>query len=220
MLASRSSASASKTLTGINWMHVPKASSWIGDFLMLFACPHLTPEFEATGQEEFFYELVKDNKTVLSKCEHKIINGRDGSFGWHDPFIPEITNGTTVALFRKPRSRLLSAYLFGERGMMIPPGHLHALNETYHLEIFAAIQNTTYPIITYSQYLGIPSCQTKMVLGHYCGTEVPISDADLIEAKRRVEHDFSFVGKQFVVMFTTSLIHVTAFFEYRADRRT
>lgn len=196
LLSSQGGASAIKTLTGINWMHAPKASSWMGDFLFLFACPHLIPEFEAADQEQFFYELVKDDAAKLSKCEVKIVNGRDGSFGWHDPYIPELTNGSTVALFRKPRNRLISAYLFGDRGMMIPPGHLHALNETYHLEIFSYIQSTPYPLITYANYLGIPSCQTKMVLGHYCGTEVKISDEDVLEAKRRVEHDFAFVGKR------------------------
>lgn len=181
-------------LQRVNWMHIPKTSSWIGDFLFMYACPHMRPEFDATNNEEFFYELVKENVSHVSKCETKIVPGIDGGFGWHDPYVASISNGSTVALFRKPRNRLISAFLF-EGGMMIPPGHLFSLNETYQKEIFKYISNTTYPIMTYGNFIGIPSCQIKMVMGHNCGTEVIFTDKDILEAKRRVEHDFAFVGK-------------------------
>lgn len=180
-------------LSRVNWMHIPKTSSWLGDFLFMYACPHMAADFEAYGNQEFMYEELKNNVESVAKCATKITLGRDGGFGWHDPFIPELTNGSSVALFRKPRNRLVSAFLF-EKGMMIPPGHLHSQNETLQEEIFKYISNTTFPIMTYANYIGIRSCQTKMVLGHNCGTEFPISDALLAEAKRRVEFDFAFVG--------------------------
>lgn len=174
-------------------MHIPKTSSWMGDFLFMYACPNMAAEFEKTEDNLFLYESLKSNASVIANCDTKILLGRDGGFGWHDPFIPELTNGSTVALFRKPRNRLVSAFLFGN-GMMIPPGHLYSQNETMQKEIFQYIANTSYPIMTYSSFVGIRSCQTKMVLGHNCGTEVHISGELLVEAKRRVEHDFAFVG--------------------------
>jgi hypothetical protein len=159
----------------------------------MYACPHMRSEFDAMNNEEFFFELVKHNASHVAKCATKILSGRDGAFGWHSPYVKEYSNGSTVALFRKPRNRLVSAFLFNG-GMMIPPGHLHSQNETEQLEIFKYIRSTAYPIMTYSNYLGIPSCQTKMVLGHNCGTEVPISEDMLTEAKRRVTEEFAFVG--------------------------
>lgn len=153
----------------------------------------MAADFEKKEDNVFLYEELKSNASSVAKCNTKILLGRDGGFGWHDPFIPELTNGSTVALFRKPRNRIVSAFLFGT-GMMIPPGHLHSPNETMQQEIFRYISNTTYPIMTYANFLGIRSCQTKMVLGHNCGTEFTITDALLAEAKRRVEHDLAFVG--------------------------
>lgn len=193
MVAMRCDAEARTSLSGVNWMHIPKTSSWMGDFLFMYACPNMAAEFEKEENNQFLYEQLKNDVSKVAKCDAKILLGRDGGYGWHDPFVPELTNGSTVALFRKPRNRLVSAFLFGS-GMMIPPGHLHSPNETMQAEIFKYISNTTYPIMTYARYLGIPSCQTKMVLGHNCGTEVTITGELLAEAKRRVEHDFAFVG--------------------------
>lgn len=188
-------------LPALEWMHIPKTSSWMGDFLFMYACPHLRPAFDATNNEEFFFELMKDNTTEMAKCDTKILPGVDGGFGWHSPYLKENSNGTTVTLFRRPRNRLISAFLFNA-GMMIPPGHLYSVNESYQPEIFKYIRNSEYPIMTYANYMGIPSCQTKMVLGHNCGTEVPLTEEDLAEAKRRVTDEFAFVGKGHCFLFT------------------
>jgi hypothetical protein len=203
-------------LKAVSWLHIPKTSSWIGDFLFLYACPHMRPEYEANGNEEFLFEIMKSNQTSVDRCKTKVLGGRDGAFGWHSPYVAEYSHGSTVALFRKPKARLISAFLF-EGGMMIPPGHLYSTNETHHPIIFEYIRNTTHPIMTYANYLGIPSCQTKMVLGHNCGTEFPITESALDEAKRRVEHEFAFIGKIFEHLLT--FLHATScsVFEVRID---
>eukprot|EP01032_Pedospumella_encystans_P023356 gene23356-26438_t len=105
----------------------------------------MAADFEKEENNQFLYEQLKNDVSKVAKCDAKILLGRDGGYGWHDPFVPELTNGSTVALFRKPRNRLVSAFLFGS-GMMIPPGHLHSPNETMQAEIFKYISNTTYPI--------------------------------------------------------------------------
>ena len=186
-----------KRMKSVDWLHFPKSSSWLGDFLFMYACPHMQRDFDLTNNEEFFFETAKENASYVDKCLTKILPGRDGGFGWHSPYVAQYSNGSTVALFRKPRNRLVSAFLF-EGGMMIPPGHLLSVNETAQQEFFERTRKSPNPIITYANYEGIRSCQTKMVLGHNCGTEFPISDADLVEAKRRVEHEFAFIGKPFL----------------------
>jgi hypothetical protein len=61
---------------------------------------------------------MKENQTSLERCKTKVLGGRDGAFGWHSPYVAEYSHGSTVALFRKPKARLISAFLF-EGGMMI-----------------------------------------------------------------------------------------------------
>ena len=44
-----------------------------------------------------------------------------------------------------------------------------------------------------ANFPGIPSCQTKMVLGRRCAEDVEINDTDMIIAKRRISQ-YKFVG--------------------------
>eukprot|EP00602_Paraphysomonas_sp_CaronLab_P010339 CAMPEP_0185023208 /NCGR_PEP_ID=MMETSP1103-20130426/5899_1 /TAXON_ID=36769 /ORGANISM="Paraphysomonas bandaiensis, Strain Caron Lab Isolate" /LENGTH=122 /DNA_ID=CAMNT_0027555685 /DNA_START=378 /DNA_END=742 /DNA_ORIENTATION=- len=41
---------------------------------------------------------------------------------------------------------------------------------------------------------GIPSCQTKMVMGYKCGEDILFTEEDLEEVKRRIANDFAFIG--------------------------
>ncbi len=46
----------------------------------------------------------------------------------------------------------------------------------------------------YIELPGILGCQTKMVLGYLCGTDIDVSPAMIAEAKRRIREEFLFVG--------------------------
>lgn len=178
-------------LKSIKWMHIQKTSSWIGDFLLLYACPHLRPAYDKLDNQVFFYDQVRAHPEMLENCEVEVTRGHDGAFGWHDPYWPtQVGNGTTVSVFRKPENRLISSFLFNN--MMIPAGNVYSHNNTLPSYVRKAAQ----PLIAYASVPGISSCQIKMVLGHYCGKMVPeLTRADMEEAKHRVKHEFAFVGK-------------------------
>ena len=115
---------------GYSWLHIEKTSSWIGDFLLTWACPTLIPMFESynTGhQAHYFYDEFNQNhllanQSVMEKCRVKIIVTDDQwSYGFHQPYKPAQSNGSVVTLLRDPIDRLISAALFND-GWMFPPG--------------------------------------------------------------------------------------------------
>jgi len=151
------------SLKSIKWMHIQKTSSWIGDFLLLYACPHLRPAYDQMNDQVFFYDQVRTHPEMLTECEVQVTRGYDGAFGWHDPYLPtHVGNGTTISIFRKPEYRLISSFLFN---MMIPSGNVYSDNNTLPEYVYKAAQ----PLIAYADVPGMASCQIKMVLGHYCG---------------------------------------------------
>lgn len=181
---------AALPLKSIKWMHIQKTSSWIGDFLLLYACPHLRPVYDQMSDQIFFYDQVRAHPDMLTECEVQVTHGHDGDFGWHDPYIPtQVGNGTTVSVFRKPEYRLISSFLFN---MMIPTGNVYSYNNT----LPEYVRNSAHPLVAYASVPGMSSCQIKMVLGHYCGTMVPeLTRSDIEKAKHTVKHEFAFVGK-------------------------
>jgi hypothetical protein len=189
-----------KKLAGVKWMHIPKASSWLGDFLLLYACPHLRPHYDSMQGRVFFYDNINADPTLLNDCEVEIVK-QVKEYGWHDPYMPSIANGTTVALFREPSDRIVSSFLFGTNGMMIPTGNIYSRNNT----LPAYVAQSPFPVVSYASLPGFTGCQTKMVLGYACGdSKVQISPDMLQEAKRRVAIDFAFVGKLLVLLTITS----------------
>jgi len=190
-------------LNSIKWMHIQKTSSWIGDFLLMYACPHLRPSYDSMEDQVFFYDKVRTDESLLQDCEVQVKRGFDGSFGWHDPYTASVGNGSIVSIFRKPEYRLISSFLFN---MMIPTGNVFAPNAT----LPEYVHKAKYPFIAYAQVPGMSSCQIKMVLGHYCGKEVrALAPRDVAEAKRRVEHDFAFVGELKYVKFYFRFVRST-----------
>ena len=190
---SSSSGKEKLPLSSVKWMHIQKTSSWIGDFLLMYACPHLRSSYDSMEDQVFFYDKVRADESLLKACEVEVRRGIDVSFGWHDPYISNVGNGSIVSIFRKPVFRLISSFLFN---MMIPTGNVYSPNAT----LPEYVHKAKYPLIAYSKVPGMSSCQIKMVLGYYCGRAVPpISPGEVAEAKRRVEHDFAFVGELFTL---------------------
>jgi hypothetical protein len=96
-----------------------------------------------------------------------------------------------VVLLRHPLDRLIAAYL--SRDDMFPTGHPYrsiANNTALKNELY----QTSSSIMTYAQLIGIPSCQTKMILGYECGTPRVLTDDDIIIAKSRLENNILFIG--------------------------
>lgn len=176
-------------LDGVKWMHIQKTSSWLGDFLLLFACPHLRPLYDSRKNKVFFYDLVRQNTTLLEACEIPVVPNRDGSYGWHDPYHPSSSRNKLVTVFRNPEDRIISSFLFGD--MMIPSGSVYSHNQT----LPSYIRESSTPLLAYASVPGFDSCQTKMVLGYYCGQDVKgVTSEGVAEAKRRIEYDFAFFG--------------------------
>jgi hypothetical protein len=176
-------------LEGVKWMHIQKTSSWMGDFLLLYACPHLRPMYDSRKNKIFFYDVVRANTTLLDHCEIPIVRNRDGLYGWHDPYSAPSSRGKLVTMFRKPEDRIISSFLFDN--MLIPSGSVYSYNQT----LPDYVTNSPTPLVAYASVPGFDACQTKMVLGYHCGQDVHgITTTGLVEAKRRIEYDFAFFG--------------------------
>jgi hypothetical protein len=122
-----------------------------------------------------------------------------GIIGWHQPYTPNGAKtrnmkGRIVTMFREPRNRIISAFLFSS-GLMLPKGFdIKPSHQEERKQIKNHLLNTSHPIVSYASYPGIPSCQTKMVLGYDCGTDIEIKGHGMTEALRRIREDFLFFG--------------------------
>jgi hypothetical protein len=174
-------------------MHIQKTSSWLGDFILLWACPQLLLDFRKERPLGFFYDKMKSKISTLQGCNVRVSTG-GGSYGYHyhlPRYMEPYQNRSTVTVFRNPMERLISAYFFND-GMMFPLGEPYRGTQQQMKK--TQLRNTSAPIISYAYLEGIPSCQTKMVLGYDCGTPIHFSDREIEEAKRRIEFDLLFFG--------------------------
>ena len=177
-------------LKRIFWMHIQKTSSWIGDLLLRWSCPGIDDGYGVNPEEKVFLaDRVRYNLSSW-KCDSTIITSYD-HYGHHIPYDPDIAKGAVITVFRKPIDRIISAFLFAD-GMHIPRGH--PLGDLEN-EVRANLSKTTHPMISYANFLGIPHCQSKMVMGYHCGEDVRgFSKSELDIAYHRLHHEFAFVG--------------------------
>lgn len=106
-------------LQKVCWIHIQKASSWIGDFLYMLFCPHTPKERNRSGNERdgFLFDQVSSHRSKNITCRIEFCP--KNSFGFHMPYAPSEMRGHALVIFRQPLDRIISAYLFRE-GMMIP----------------------------------------------------------------------------------------------------
>ncbi len=97
------------TISYVNWMHIQKTSSWMGDFLLLAYCHNISELYHNISTHSFLYDSAKYG--ILFKYNCSIFNKQ---YGFHLPYGKSAMNETTVSLFRKPIKRLISAYLFND----------------------------------------------------------------------------------------------------------
>ncbi len=183
-----------KTIDKVCWIHVQKASSWIGDYLVLQNCPHVAQayrEYRRTNKmdKSFIYDLMFQGK-IKSECKVQFC---PDTFGFHNPYEEKKMKGYVVAIFRHPMNRIISAYLYNNE-MMIPTGM--PWEERYPI-YNARTEGKYLPIYQYVQLPGMTGCQTKLTLGHNCGAgekEIIINKKEMDKAIATMRDDFAFVG--------------------------
>lgn len=121
----------------------------------------------------------------------------------------DVRSGYVVAIFRDPRRRLLSAYnyhkhSFGMNSWVLLgdsmdggrwySGGISSLFFFIPRDERKRMLQTTHTLEAFANFPGIASCQTKMIIGYTCATYVRLSDANVYEAKRRMDRDFALVG--------------------------
>lgn len=196
------------------WMHIQKTSSWLNNFLVVWACPNFCRDYLlendlAADTSDIEKPVIYDFQTILKKreinsmevmtvfmkCSISFKNYALTKFGWsqfgfHWPMNHESMKGNTITLFRKPLSRIISAFLFD---MMLPQGFGNRTPEVKQ-QWREHINKTDSPVYAYSQIPGIANCQTKMVLGFRCGVPMNLTRDQMNEAIIRVQKDFYFIG--------------------------
>lgn len=205
----------SRAVKEIFWIHIQKTSSWFGEFLVMWACPkigqlyesrkfawdHNTTVREYAYTQQIFTNTNLWNGSMLCRDDIALLPGRYG-FGFHAPYrsfyhaygtnekVP--INGSAAALFRRPLHRIISAYTMDfDRCPMLPLGFPGRSNRK---KIKESLEKADVPVLAYATMPGIAHCQLKMVMGFHCGEPINMTREHLHEAKRRVRHDFVFVG--------------------------
>lgn len=172
---------------------------------LLWACPSLSM-FDSSNTYAIYNRWNKNATVHNASCGSEVLDLIPKRFGFHVPYsrdYPEM-NHTVLTMFREPRDRLVSAFLFNE-GIMLPRGYKippHAI-----AELKRNISNSPHPILSYAQLPGIASCQMKMLIGHNCGENVVLSEDLLNEAFRRLHADVAFFGLTEEPLATLELFH-------------
>ena len=184
----RSSSSFSPTLVSdkVYWLHVPKAGTSFLNTIFHWACPRVPSEiFLAKGIRSFYHR----NWQQWAWCDVEFTDITPGHF----PYVESRDRGHAVGLFRKPQQRVMSAYASGL--------HHYGMKDSDSTRMRNAVLEAARngdslgSLRTYVNWRGIPSCQTKMVLGYKCASdEITLDSEDLRRAMDIVENDFLFVG--------------------------
>lgn len=180
----------------LSWMHIQKTSSWIGDYLIKKYCiPYIkyinnTNNYNNNDFNEYIINFQYEKNNY--KCKLNFIPKYD--FGFHYPNSGrKLIKGKIITMFRNPMNRIISAFLFDKRGGMLPAGY--PKRDTNTNEIHNYINNSSNPIYTYASLEPIHSCQTKMLLGYFCGSLLNFNITKQInKAKRSIRNDLIVFG--------------------------
>lgn len=103
------------------WMHTQKTSSWPGDLLLLWGCPHLHLDYanflsRRQMHAKYYYDRVKkDWKKNTADCNIKFLTPGN-EFGKHYGYNRGTLSKANSSLFmmiRDPTDRVVSAFLYG-----------------------------------------------------------------------------------------------------------
>jgi len=176
----------------IVWLHIPKCGTTFLNTLYHYACPGIPPSASVgKGTSEIFQTLDLTTKYPMDESWDEICTIRFEVTGLHirghDPIRWNTKLENVFAIFREPFDRVVSGFndymqLSGK------PEHDKKLLWSVLRGQSRKIQFDAY--VTFGDQLG---CQTKMVVGHYCGSSHVLTDADLQKAKQRIE-EMGFIG--------------------------
>jgi hypothetical protein len=198
-------------------MHIQKTSSWFGNFLLVWSCAdylrqhlhdmktssineHLSGYnslYEYSMHVDKHFQSLGVGDSTMGMLIRSAVMSCSVNFaytscqGVHVPYKHSHMNHTIVTLLRKPTCRLISAFLYG---IMLPMGFSKVIKSDEFDIVKHKIRNATSPIYAYATLPGIASCQTKMLLGHECGSNPSLTPADGQEAIRRLHEDTYFFG--------------------------
>jgi len=188
-----------ETLKNLFWMHIPKTGTSLGNTVYRYACPRLPIDAEipkiidtkisAKGKVIKIRKMQQFLTRYSPKeyCDDGALiplekNEKDARIAGHKPLIKRYAaSGTGVVMLRSPYSRLKSAYVY-----------LHA--NGIDPKLFDSLHTEVKTFEDYVAFSAIPSCATKMTLGHYCGGTLAITPELMIQALGHLHQAFTFVG--------------------------
>ena len=142
-----------RTLQAMRWLHLPKSGSTFQNTVFHWACPGLPPRAgygpRATG---YRFKNLYSAKRAINKtiCDRDV----DMTIPGHPPAVADALD-RTVAMFRAPKQRLISAYHNGK-----------------HCDGFQQVDKAPnwkhMSVADYARHPGIPGCTTRMMLGGKC----------------------------------------------------
>lgn len=188
------------------WIHFPKAGTSFANTILHYCCPGLAgdtaiPSFSSLSEtqkliytgslvELFLVEqnIGSDGKLSLSseKCRRDSYRS-DRQITSHFPVASNSANlSGAVAMFRNPITRILSAFHHNLHSFRMGPGSNRKM------------RNKVKSVEDFANWPGISGCQTKMMLGQFCGKSFTkhVPDVPQEKIKEAVEKvkKFSFVG--------------------------
>ena len=218
------SAASPLPLKKLFWLHFPKAGTSFGATAMYYACPRLPPDavmpevdaLTASQKAVFTGSLIQlflDEYNIGDESRPGYLLSAQAPDGGaalegssatsndycnadgydttrkvvsHFPVEPALADSKRgIAMFRRPGARIRSAYNHGLHAFRMP--------ERQHNKMEKRVKNSK-EFAEWGDGLFVKSCQTKMMLGEFCGRKMTIDEEQFAEAKRRLESGLAFIG--------------------------
>jgi hypothetical protein len=169
----------------MTWLHIPKCGSSFGISLLAVSCPSI-PHRDLQDLSG----IVDNGGRMLCKCKACSCSACPVNVvGFHVPFDPR--NGKHAGMFREPRKRIISQYMY-KGGFGSGWGSTLAVKD--EMKLSEKNLSSKDKFLAYAKHPSMRSCQTKMLLGHMCVDNVTITAEMTQQAITRLREEFAFVG--------------------------
>jgi len=197
----------------IRWLHVPKTGTSFGNTVWHYGCPDL-PSNVSLANYSSNYERRLNADYPLSDCPLLM----DHSPGTHKPVgVEEWKDNTFVTMFRKPSSRVCSAYNYGKQCVMdCNPENdkscfqVRKLDNAWywllHRGETCAYMYASSDLLEYGSQADTKGCATKMLIGQPCNAPENLTHEQVHLALSRIQK-LAFVGLQEEWSLSVCLFH-------------
>lgn len=172
-------AHGNRTLPALRWLHLPKSGSTFQNTVFHYACPGLPPR-AGYGPRATPFKLKalygKARTLDRERCDRDV----DMTLPGHPPAVAAAL-GRTVAMFRSPKQRIISAYRNGR--------HCDGFQDE---DKDANWKRLT--VAEYATHRGIPGCVTRMLSGGKCARARHVRTAYSADAAVAAVARLAFVG--------------------------